>query len=142
MLKNVPPVLSPELMKVMMEMGHGDALVLGDANFPAASNARRLVRADGHSACTLLEAVMEFFPLDTYTDEPAVVMAVVPGDDVQTPIWDDYATILTAAEDRPVGLTEVPRHEFYQMAQDAYAVVATGETALYANLLIVKGVVG
>lgn len=142
MLKNVPPVISPELMKVMMEMGHGDALVIGDANFPAASNARRLVRADGHSSCALLEAVMGFFPLDTYTDEPAVVMAVVPGDDAETPIWDDYAEILSAAESRPVRLTEVPRHEFYEFARQAYAVVATGETALYANLLLVKGVVG
>jgi L-fucose mutarotase len=129
-------------MKVMMEMGHGDSLVLGDANFPAASNARRLVRADGHSACTVLEAIMQFFPLDTYTDSPAMVMAVVPGDDVETPIWQDYAEILSNAEGRPVELTAVPRQDFYDLAREAYAVVATGETALYANLLLVKGVVG
>ena len=141
MLKNIPPIISPELMHVLMSMGHGDALVFADGNFPAEANAQRLIRADGHGACELLEAVMRFFPLDTYADEPACVMALVPGDNVETPIWADYARILSEAEGRPVELTEVERQQFYARARDAFAVVATSEAALYANLLLVKGVV-
>ena len=141
MLKNIPPILSPDLMHVLMSMGHGDSIVLADGNFPAASNARRLVRVDGHGVPEVLRAVMEFFPLDTYTTDPAVVMEVLPGDDVEPTIWEDYQQILSDAEGRQVQLTEMERHEFYAAARDAFAVVATSETALYANLLLVKGVV-
>ena len=141
MLKGIPPIISPELMHVLMSMGHGDALVLADGNFPADANAERLIRADGHGCVELLEAVMQFFPLDTYSDEPACVMAVLPEDDVETPIWAEFAHVLSEAEARDVPLTEVPRAEFYDRARHAYAIVATSETALYANLLLVKGVV-
>ena len=141
MLKGIPPILSPELMHVLMSMGHGDELVLGDGNFPAASNARRLVRADGHGVPELLEAIMQVFPLDTYVDEPALVMGVVPGDPTVPTIWEDYARILTQAEGREVRPAEVERHAFYERARAAFAVVATSETALYANLILVKGVV-
>jgi len=141
MLKNIPPVLSPDLMHVLMSMGHGDELVLADGNFPAATNARRLVRADGHGVPELLEAVVQFFPLDTYVPDPAVVMAVLPDDDVDPVIWKDYARILSEAEGRDVGLTAMERHEFYARARGAFAVVATSESALYANLILVKGVV-
>jgi L-fucose mutarotase len=141
MLKGIPPIISPDLLHVLMSMGHGDELVLADGNFPAASNARRLVRADGHGVPALLQAIMRVFPLDTYLDEPAVVMAVVPGDDVVPTIWDEYACILSKAEGRPVRLAQIDRHAFYERTSGAFAVVATGETALYANLLLVKGVV-
>lgn len=141
MLKRIPPVLSPELMQVLLSMGHGDGLVLADGNFPAASHAQRLVRADGHGVPVLLEAIMQFFPLDTYVADAAVVMAVVPGDEVVPVIWQEYERILSESEGRRVELTEIERHEFYARARQAFAVVATGETALYANLLLVKGVV-
>jgi len=141
MLKNIPPIISPELMHVMMNMGHGDELVLADGNFPAAANARRLVRADGHGVPELLEAVMKLFPLDTYTDQPAIVMQVVPGDDVKPVIWEDYARILSRSEGRTIELAQLERFAFYERARRAFAVVATGETALYANLILVKGVV-
>jgi L-fucose mutarotase len=141
MLKNVPPIISPDLMHVLMSMGHGDSIVIADGNFPAGSNAQRLVRADGHGAVELLKAVMRFFPLDTYSDEPACVMQVLPGDAVETPIWAEFARVLSEAEGRDVALTEVPREEFYERAREAYAIVATSEVALYANLLLVKGVV-
>jgi len=141
MLKNIPQVISPELMSVMMSMGHGDEIVLADGNFPAASNAQRLVRADGLGVVELLEAMMQFFPLDTYADRPATVMAVVPGDDVEPTIWNDYQRILSEAEGRDVELHEVAREEFYAASRKAFAVVATSETALYANLLLKKGVV-
>ena len=141
MLKGIPPILSPDLMHMMMSMGHGDELVLADANFPAATNARRLVRADGHGVPDVLEAVLKFFPLDTYVPEPAVVMAVVPGDKVEPVIWKDYERILGAAEGRDVPLAQIERNGFYTRARMAFGVVATGEKALYANLILVKGVV-
>jgi L-fucose mutarotase len=142
MLENVPPIISPDLMHVLMSMGHGDEIVFGDGNFPAASNAQRLVRADGHGVTELLEAVLQFFPLDTYEPEPALVMQVVPGDDVDPVIWDQYEGIIREATGRNLELGHIDRHEFYARSRGAFAVVATGETALYANLLLVKGVVG
>jgi L-fucose mutarotase len=140
MLKGIPPIISPELMHVLMSMGHGDTIVLADGNFPAAANAQRLVRMDGHGVPEILEAIMPLFPLDTYTQHPAAVMEVVPGDDVDPVIWEDYQRILSGAEG-DVDLEQVERHEFYSAAREAFAVVATSETALYANLLLVKGVV-
>ena len=141
MLKGIPSIIPPDLMHVMMSMGHGDELVLADGNFPAASNAQRLVRADGHGVPELLQAVLQLFPLDTYVDDPAVVMAVVPGDDVDPVIWKEYVRILAEGEGREIRLTRIERHAFYARARKAFAIVATGESALYANLILVKGVV-
>jgi len=128
-------------MHVLMSMGHGDELVLGDGNYPAAAHAQRLVRADGHSVPELLEAIMQFFPLDTYTVKPAIVMQVVPGDDVKPTVWNEYVRILSAAEGREVSLAHIPRDGFYARARKAFAIVATGETALYGDIILVKGVV-
>ena len=83
MLKGIPPIISPELMKVLLEMGHGDELVFADGNFPAATCARRLVRCDGHNVPEILDAVLKFFPLDTFVEHPVALMAVVPGDPTQ-----------------------------------------------------------
>jgi len=141
MLKGIPPVISPDLMHVLMSMGHGDELVLADGNFPAATNARRLVRADGHGVPEVLAAIVRFLPLDTYVKDPAVVMAVVPGDNVKPVIWKEYARILSKAEGRRIVLARIERHAFYARAREAFAVVATSEKALYANLILVKGVV-
>ena len=141
MLKGIPPTISPDLMHVMMSMGHGDELVLGDGNFPAASNAQSLVRADGLGVPELLKAILKFFPLDTYVPDPAVVMQVVPGDNAMPLIWEEYARILSDAEGRKMGLTHIERHEFYARARKAFAIVATSEKALYANIILVKGVV-
>ena len=141
MLKNVPPILSPELMHTLMSMGHGDEIVLADGNFPAASNARRLIRADGHGVPALLEAFVEFFPLDTYVEHPAVVMEVLPEDDIEPTIWEDYERILREAGGPELELGGMERHEFYARAREAFAVVATSESALYANLILVKGIV-
>ena len=92
MLKNIPPILSPEMLKVLCEMGHGDRLVIADANFPSASMGKNAIvlRADGHSATELLDAILQLFPLDTYVDRPVSLMQVMPGDPVETPIWDEY----------------------------------------------------
>ena len=141
MLKGIPNIISPDLMHALMSMGHGDELVLADGNFPADSHAQRLVRADGLDVRPLLEAITRFFPLDTFVDDPAVVMAVVDPTADQPPIWGDFQRILAAKEGDWVKLTPIERHAFYARAREAYCVVATSETALYANLILKKGVV-
>lgn len=141
MLKNIPPVLSPELLKILMEMGHGDEIVIADGNFPSSAIAQRLVRLDGHGVPEILEAVMRFFPLDAYTKKPVSLMQVVPGDPVVPTIWDDYKKILKAAEPEHCEIEFVERFAFYERAKKAYAVIATGESAIYANILLKKGVV-
>lgn len=141
MLKNIPPILSPDLMRVLMEMGHGDEIVLADGNFPAASMAKRLLRCDGHGVPPLLEALLAFFPLDIYVDRPVALMAVVPGDAVKPTIWEDYRRIVKASGEAFSDFEYVERFAFYERAQQAFAVVATGEAALYANVILKKGVV-
>lgn len=123
-----------------MEMGHGDEIVLADGNFPAASLAQRLVRCDGHPVPELLDAILKFFPLDTYAPPSVALMAVVPGDPYQPDIWETYRAILR----KDTSFTDfefVERFAFYERTRRAYAVVATSETALYANVILKKGVV-
>lgn len=141
MLKGIPAILSPELFKILMEMGHGDELVLADGNFPAASHAQRLVRCDGHGVPELLDAILTYFPLDKYADHSVALMAVVPGDPVQPVIWETYQELVDRHEPAAQPLEQVERFAFYERARSAYAVVATGEQALYANLILKKGVV-
>jgi L-fucose mutarotase len=141
MLIGVSKLISPELLKVLMEMGHSDELVLADGNFPAASHAQRLIRADGHGIPELLDAILRLFPLDPYVDKPAALMQVVPGDTVETPIWHTYGQIIDERTGFSAPFEEVERFAFYERAKKAYAVVATGESALYANLILKKGVI-
>jgi L-fucose mutarotase len=140
MLKNIPSIISPELLKILHEMGHSDEIVIGDGNFPAASNAKRLVRADGHGVPELLDAILQLFPLDTYVEAPVMLMQVTPGDDVDPVIWKEYRKIVDKHQD-DVKFEEIERFAFYERARDAYAIVATGEGALYANVILKKGVV-
>lgn len=140
MLKNIPSIISPELLKILHEMGHSDEIVIGDGNFPAASNAKRLVRADGHGVPELLDALLQLFPLDTYVEAPVMLMQVTPGDDVDPVIWKEYRKIVDKHQD-DVKFEEIERFAFYERARDAYAIVATGEGALYANVILKKGVV-
>jgi L-fucose mutarotase len=140
MLKGIPSILSPELLKVLMEMGHGDDLVIADGNFPAASMAQRLIRCDGHGVPELLDAILKFFPLDTFVERPVGLMEVVPGDSYQPTIWEDYRQII--AKHEPFSDFEtIERFAFYERAKLAYAVIATGEMALYANVILKKGVI-
>ena len=141
MLKHIPNILSPDLLKIMMEMGHGDEIVLADGNFPAAAIAQRLARADGHCVPSLLEAMLTLFPLDVYVPHPVALMQVVPGDTVKTPIWQQYRTIINASGEPFSDFEHVERFAFYERAKRAYAIVATTETALYANIILKKGVV-
>lgn len=141
MLKGIPPILGPELLKIIMEMGHGDELVIADGNFPAASSAQRLVRYDGHGVPELLDAILQFFPLDTYVEAPVTLMQVVPGDPVNPTIWETYRDIITKHEPVAGKIRHIERSEFYERTKKAYAIVATGEKALYANIILKKGVV-
>jgi L-fucose mutarotase len=140
MLKKIPSILSPELLKILMEMGHGDEIVIADGNFPGASMAQRLVRLDGHGVPKVLDAVLELMPLDVYSDKPVALMEVVKGDTYVPEIWDTYKEIINKKE----GTKEIAYEErfaFYERAKKAYAVIATGETSLYANIILKKGVV-
>ena len=141
MLKGISPAISPELIKVLMEMGHGDELVIADGNFPSASIAQRLVRADGLGCLSLLDAILSIFPLDQYVEKPVALMAVVPGDPYQPLIWDDYRKIVQQHETSFADFEYVERFAFYERAKNAYAVLATSEMALYANVIIKKGVI-
>lgn len=141
MLKNIPSILNPQLLKILMEMGHGDEIVIADGNFPAASIAQRLIRMDGHDIPPILNAVLRLFPLDPYVERPVSLMQVVPGDDVKTPIWDEYRKIIKTSGEPFKEFEMVERFAFYERAKTAYAVIATGESALYANIILKKGVV-
>lgn len=144
MLKGIPKILSPELLKVLCEMGHSDRLVIADGNFPSESMGKnvKVIRCDGHGVPELLEAILTVFPLDTYVETPVSLMQVMPGDNVETPIWDEYKEIITKHDERgekAIGQTE--RFAFYDEAKTAYAIIATGESALYANIMLQKGAV-
>ncbi len=141
MLRNIPSIISPELLKTLAEMGHGDEIVIADGNFPAATVAQRLLRADGHGVCDMLEAILPLLPLDEYVDRPVALMQVVPGDTTKPAIWKKYRDIIRVYGDKFIDFDMVERFEFYERAKRAYAVVATGEKALYANIILKKGVV-
>ena len=144
MLKNIPKILSPELLKVLCEMGHSDRIVIADGNFPAESMGKNaiVIRCDGHGVPELLDAILKVFPLDIYVDKPVNLMEVMPGDTVETPIWDTYKEIVTKHDERGANaIGNIERFAFYEEAKTAYAIIATSEKALYANIMLQKGVV-
>ena len=141
MLKGLSPLLTPELLKILCEMGHGDEIVLADGKFPSEAIGQRVVRLDAHAGTDVLKAIMSVFPIDTYSDPNVFLMEVVPGDNVETPIWDEYSHIMKESERETVRIGHIERFAFYERAKKAYAVIATGETALYANLILKKGVI-
>ena len=140
MLKGIPTILSPELLKILMEMGHGDKIVIADGNFPSERCGQRVVRLDGHNVPEILEAILKLFPLDTYSEKPVSLMSIVPGDDVVPTIWDTYEAIIKDNFDRFTSFGFIDRFGFYEEAKKAYAVIATSEKALYANVILTKGV--
>ena len=141
MLKGISPIISPELMYTLMSMGHGDEIVFADANYPSDSCAERIVRCDGHRITDLLEAILPLFPLDQYVDQPVALMEKVPGDPAEVTIWDTYREIFNKHQPLKKDFEFVERFAFYERSKDAYAIVATGETALYSNVLLKKGVI-
>jgi L-fucose mutarotase len=139
MLKGIAPCISPELLKVLAEMGHGDELVLADAHFPGHTMNARVLRADGLSIGSLLDGILPLFELDAYAP-PLVMMAAVSGDQLDPAVEADYMQVIgrhVPASARPERLE---RFAFYERARRAFAVVMTGETAKYGNILLKKGV--
>ena len=144
MLKGIPKILSPELLKVLAEMGHSDRLVISDGNFPSESMGKDaiVIRMDGHGVPEVLDAILQVFPLDTYVEKPVNLMEVMPGDTVETPIWDTYKEIIAKHDARGAATVgNIERFAFYEEAKKVYCIIATGESALYANIMLQKGVV-
>ncbi len=144
MLKGIPKILPPELLRVLCEMGHGDRLVIADGNFPSESvgKGKNVIRMDGHGTSQVLEAILQLFPLDTYVEHPVNLMQVMPGDTVETPVWEEYKEIIRKEDARGENaIGQIERFAFYEEAREAYAIIATGEGALYANIMLQKGVV-
>ena len=147
MLKNIPSILSPELLAVLDTMGHGDRICIGDGNFPGASMAKPndcvFLRADGHGVNELLDAILQLIPLDQYVETPVMLMEKMDCDkDLIIPVWDDYKKTVAKYDERgekAIGAYE--RFEFYEQAKKCYCILQTGETAIYANVILQKGVV-
>lgn len=140
MLKGIPSILSPDLVKILMEMGHGDEIVLADGNYPAASHAKHLVNASGHGVEELLKAILQLFPLDTYATHPVTLMQPVKGDPEYPEIWENIESIINSSSETKVSIEQIDRFEFYNRSKEAYAIIATGEKAAYANVILKKGV--
>ncbi len=143
MLKGIPSILSPDLLKILCEMGHGDEITIGDGNFPGCSCCPRVIRMDGHNVPEILDAILQVFPLDIYVDHPVTLMQIVPGDAVETPIWDTYHEIVRKYDQRGESAFEsIERFTFYDRVKEkSYAVIMTSENALYANVILKKGVI-
>ena len=139
MLKNIPKIVSPQLLKVLCEMGHGDEIVIADGNFPAETFGQRVIRADGLGGEEMLDAVLSLIPLDTYATENFMLMETVAGDPTPT-IWEKYYEIAKKHDDN-MRAANIERFKFYERAKKAYAVIATGEGAVYANIILKKGVI-
>ena len=141
MLKGISKIVSPELIKILCEMGHGDEIVIADANFPGATYAKRLIRADGHSGTDILDGILSLFPLDKVVDKNAFLMAVSEKNVPNPPIWKEYEEIMKKYEAENVKIQALERFEFYDRAKNAFAVIQTGEKALYANIILKKGTI-
>lgn len=140
MLLGIPAQISPDLLKIICEMGHGDEIVLADANFPSASIAQRLVRADGIEIPELLSGILELVPLDQYDNTNFILMEKCEGDTADVSVWSEYENILKK-NNPEAEMSFIERFDYYERAKKAYAVVATGERRQYANIILKKGCV-
>ncbi|MEM7531880.1 MAG: L-fucose mutarotase [Chloroflexota bacterium] len=144
MLKGISPVFTPELLSTIYRMGHGDEIVLADAHYPGDSTARRngseIIRADGITVTELLDAILPLFELDSYVDAPAVMMAVVPGDTADPTVEDDFRAAIDRHQPSTPPIQRLDRFAFYERSNSAFAIVMTGETRKYGNIILKKGV--
>ena len=140
MLNKIPKILPSDLVALMMDMGHGDELIIGDGNFPAESQGVPVVHMDGHGVPEILDAILELMPLDSYVPTPTAIMEIVPGDPIVPVIWDEYRAIL-----KKHGCDKEPEHierfAFYERSKKAFCIVASSEVAQYANIILKKGIV-
>ena len=140
MLKNIPPILGPELLYTLRAMGHGDEIAIVDANFPGDSSGPTLIRLDGLTATEVLEAVLAVMPLDTFVDEQAIGMEVVGDPKKREATHKDFDKIVKKHEP-DMKLTLLERFAFYDRVEGAYAIIQTGERRLYGNILLKKGII-
>ena len=140
MLKGISPLLSPELLSILCEMGHGDEIVLADAHFPGVTFGKRVVRADGLSVPALINAILPVFELDSYVDSPLIMMAAVSGDKLDPRVEKAYRAAVDKHAPKTPAIARIDRYAFYDRAKAAFAVVMTGETAKYGNIILKKGV--
>ncbi|MET3923953.1 RbsD/FucU domain-containing protein [Devosia sp. 2618] len=140
MLKNIPPILGPDLLGILRAMGHGDEITIVDANYPADAAGPALVRLDGISATDVLDAILMLMPLDDFVDEAAICMQVVGNAGKREPIMDEFEKIITRHEPKQA-LTSMERFAFYDRVKTGYAIIQTGERRLYGNILLKKGVI-
>jgi L-fucose mutarotase len=141
MLKGIPKILSPELLKTLMEMGHGDEIVIADGNFPVVTFGKRVIRYDGHGIPEILDAILKFFPLDDYVEYPVLLMKIARENDQEPEIWKEYESIIRKSNENGIKIGFLERFEFYERATKAFAIIATSEEALYANIILKKGVI-
>ncbi|MFI2767290.1 RbsD/FucU family protein [Ruegeria faecimaris] len=142
MLRNIDPILSPDLLYTLRAMGHGDEIVIADANFPGSSSGPGCIRADGSSASEILRAILSVMPLDTFVPDPALTMQVVGDPDAIPEAIADFQTIISEIADHPATIQGLERFAFYDRAATAFAIVQTGERRLYGNIILKKGVLG
>lgn len=140
MLKGISSLLSPELLSVLARMGHGDEIILADAHFPGETFNSRIIRADGLGIPDLLEAILPLFELDSYVPKPLIMMAAVKGDSLDPNVEDRYLESIYKTNPKIAPIDRIDRFEFYERAKQAFAVVMTGETAKYGNIILKKGV--
>lgn len=140
MLLGISPLISPELLAVLYRMGHGDEIVLADAHFPGDTYGQRSLRADGLRIADLLDAILPLFVLDTYVESPLIMMAAVPGDELDPHVEAQYRTAVDRHWPDTPPIQRLERFAFYERAQSAYAIIVTGETAKYGNIILKKGV--
>ncbi len=141
MLRNIDPILPPELLYTLRAMGHGDEIVIADANFPGSSSGPDCIRADGSSASEVLQAVLSVMPLDTFVPDPALTMQVVGDAEAVPDAVADFQRIIDTTADNPAKVQGLERFAFYERAANAFAIVQTGERRLYGNIILKKGVI-
>lgn len=140
MLEGISPLISPKLLSVLYRMGHGDEIVLADAHFPSDTYGQRVIRADGHKIADLLDAILPLLVLDSYVDSPVIMMAAVEGDKLDPTVEQVYRAMIDRHRPDTPSIKQIERFAFYNRAKAAFAVVATGETAKYGNIILKKGV--
>lgn len=141
MLKEIPSNLSPELLKILAEMGHGDEIVIADGNFPSASNSKNTIRCDGLGVSEMLESILKLFPLDKTVDNSVSLMAVSEKELSDPVIWEEFKDILVNSNEENINIEYLDRFKFYDRSKKSYAIIATSESALYANVILKKGVI-
>jgi L-fucose mutarotase len=141
MLRGIDPILSPDLLRILRAMGHGDDIVIADANFPGESTAVEFVRLDGVDAVRTLRAVLSVMPLDTFVDDPAISMQIVNDPEGVPPVVAEFQKVIDEVADHPAKIRPFERFAFYERARGAFAVIQTGERRFYGNLILKKGVI-